>query len=160
MATDRHDRGSALAIFAGVILAQLAAIIEFGYRDEFRPAPFSMPVLAGLGIAAAGFCLRMWAIRVLGRFFTSTVQVQARQKVIESGPYAAIRHPSYTGALVVNFGIAVTLSSPIGLALILILTLPAYLYRIAVEERALIAGLGGAYEDYRTRTWKLCPYLY
>ena len=40
------------------------------------------------------------------------------------------------------------------------LMLPAYAHRISIEERALVAGLGEAYERYRQRTRRLIPYVY
>ena len=47
----------------------------------------------------AGIGLRGWAIGTLGRFFRRDIQVADDQVVVRAGPYAAIRHPSYAGNL-------------------------------------------------------------
>ena len=150
------DRGSALAILIAMIVAQLAASIEFA-RSVHTPGI----AVVGIGavIATGGLTLRVWAIRTLGRFFTSTVRVVDGQRVVRSGPYCLLRHPSYTGALLAALGAIIALGSVIGGALLLGLCVPAYLYRITVEERALIEELGRDYADYRRGSWGLVPGL-
>ena len=160
MVRDRTDRFSAAAIFLGVIAAQLASVLEFGYRADLRPPPASLVFGAGLCVAIGGLALRLWAIRTLGRFFTSTVHVEGGQTVVQTGPYSVLRHPSYTGTLLTSLGLAMTMASTIGVALTALLALPAYIYRIQVEEKALAVRLGDAYRAYSTRTARLVPYVY
>ena len=114
----------------------------------------------GAFLAAAGLCLRLWSIRTLGRFFTGTVQVVPDQQVVDDGPYRVLRHPSYTGALLTALGIALAFGSALGAVATLALGIPAYIHRITIEERALLAELGDAYRAYRERTWRLLPFVY
>jgi len=158
--TDQADRLSALGIVVGGIGSQLVAVIDFGYRAELRPAPVSALVIGGLMLATAGLILRVWAIRTLGRFFTVLVTCVPDQKVIQDGPYRILRHPSYTGAVLAAAGVVITLASVAGLAVIVALVVPAYLYRIRVEEEALISGLGEEYRAYRSHTWRLIPFVF
>jgi len=51
------------------------------------------------------------------------------------------------------------LGSAAGVVLVCVLTMPAYLYRIRVKERALLAGLTPDYARYRARTWRLVPFV-
>jgi protein-S-isoprenylcysteine O-methyltransferase len=111
----------------------------------------------GVVMVFAGLVLRLWAIHTLGRFFTSTVQVGDGQRVVRSGPYRMLRHPSYAGALLTAFGTALVLHSSAGAALVITLCVPAYLYRVATEERALVAELGADYAEYRRHTWGIVP---
>jgi protein-S-isoprenylcysteine O-methyltransferase Ste14 len=103
--------------------------------------------------------MRIWAVRTLGPHFTGLVTVEASQPVIDSGPYALLRHPAYSGALLAGIGGAVLFASNVALALTLLLALPVYLFRIRVEEQALGARLGAAYARYRARTWMLVPFV-
>ena len=64
----------------------------------------------------AGIILRGWAIATLGRFFRRDVQVAADQAVVRSGPYAVIRHPAYTGNLLMYAGIGILLANWASLA--------------------------------------------
>jgi protein-S-isoprenylcysteine O-methyltransferase len=160
MVRDRTDRGSALGIYLAMIVGQLAAVFEFGFRNPSPPTFFAAWTGAGFIAIVAGLSLRLWAIRTLGRFFTSTVMVQDGQTVVRTGPYRVLRHPSYTGALLVSLGVTIVLASPLGAALTLVLCTPAYLYRIAVEERTLVKELCDPYRAYRQDTWRLIPGIF
>lgn len=154
------DRRSALFIFVAMIGAQFAAVIEFGYSGLHTDAAHAIRVTLGAAFAAAGVALRMWAIRTLGVYFTATVRVRDAQPVIESGPYRLLRHPSYTGAMLAALGAIVALGSGLGVVLFVLIIVPAYLYRMCIEERALLGRLGDSYTSYRARTWRLVPGLY
>jgi len=152
------DRRSALWIFAAMFTAQLAAILQFGY---FAKAVRIGPLFwVGLAITAAGLVLRIWSIRTLGRFFTSTVAVQPGQHVVEVGPYRLLRHPSYTGAILTALGTCGMLGSGIGAAAVLLLVGPAYLHRIRAEEAEMTNRLGVAYSEYTKRTRRLVPFVF
>ncbi len=155
--TDPSDRQSALLILLAVMAANYVSVIQFSLREPVTPAPSSPWVIAGIVIASAGLVFRLWAIRTLGRFFTSGVMVQEGQQVLTTGPYRWVRHPSYTGSILTVLGTAVALGSPLGMVLALGLLVPVYLYRVRVEERTMLAGLGDAYAAYRARTPALIP---
>jgi len=76
---------------------------------------------------------------------------------VTDGPYRLVRHPSYTGPILVFVGIGLVLGTWVGLLLSIVLPVAAYVWRISVEERMLVAGLGSTYERYRERTWRLVP---
>ena len=160
MVRDSKDRGSGLGIFAAMVVAQLAAVLDFGYRNPAPPSLASQVTLVGVSVIVAGLVLRLWSIRTLGRFFTSTVSVQLGQTVVSTGPYRVLRHPSYTGAIIVSIGVTIVLASPLGAGIILLVVLPAYLYRISVEEKTLVRELGNAYDAYCERTWRLIPWVF
>jgi len=107
-----------------------------------------------------GLGLRQWAIAVLGRFFTLTVRVQSNHMIVESGPYRVIRHPSYTGLLLVVAGIALALQTWIGLLINLVVFAVVFGYRIYIEEKALRSVLGEQYVSYSRRTKRLIPYVF
>ncbi len=153
---DASDRGSALGIFAAMIGAQVASSLQFAAGPAAQPA---WTLAGGALLVVTGLALRLWAIRTLGRFFTSTVRVAESHRVVQGGPYQLLRHPSYTGALMTALGTAALLGSTVGAALVAVLCVPAYLYRIATEERALMNALGAEYAEYRSRTWGVLPGL-
>lgn len=62
-----------------------------------------------VGLVVAGIALRRWSVATLGRFFTTTVEIQPDHQVIETGPYALVRHPSYLGGLLSVVGIGLGL---------------------------------------------------
>jgi protein-S-isoprenylcysteine O-methyltransferase Ste14 len=115
---------------------------------------------AGALLGIAGAALRVWSVATLGRYFTYVVQVSSDQKVVEDGPYRLIRHPSYTGALMMGAGIGLATRYAYAPLLIVATSLAAYLIRIFVEERALAQGIGEPYRAYMRRTRRLVPFVW
>ncbi|HMA38326.1 MAG TPA: isoprenylcysteine carboxylmethyltransferase family protein [Chloroflexia bacterium] len=152
------DRASALAIIASVGLASnlglLSALLGWGAM------PGSGGRWLGLGLMAGGIVFRLWALATLGRFFTATVRTQVGQGVIRHGPYRLLRHPSYTGTLLTLAGFGLALGTGVGTVLLLAIPAPAYLYRMQVEERALLAAWDGAYATYMQQSWRLIPWVW
>ena len=113
----------------------------------------------GLLVFVSGMLFRFWAILVLGRYFSPIVGVYAEHRIITNGPYKYVRHPSYTGALIMLFGYAIILRSWIGAVVMLAVMLPVYLYRIRIEERALNRRFPGDYSAYTKNKKKIMPWL-
>ena len=111
----------------------------------------------GLVIIGFGLALRMWAITTLGAAFRTTVEVDQNQSVVTEGPYHWVRHPSYTGLLVITLGFGVASSSWLFLVLCVVLPSVALLRRIKVEESEMVRVLGAPYRDYSARTKRLVP---
>lgn len=116
----------------------------------------------GLSLAGAiamwtGLAVRMWAIIVLGASFRTTVEVDAGQQVVDSGPYRWVRHPSYTGILLLMLGLGLASGNWPALAILLVLPAGVLIRRIFVEEAVLTEVIGQAYTDYAAHTKRLVP---
>lgn len=121
------------------------------------PGPGWVPVAVGVALLIAGWLFRAWAVRTLGRWFTVTVAVERDQQVVERGPYALVRHPSYTGMLVTLLGAGIALDSWASVAVAVLIPLAGIVRRIGEEETALLRELGAPYRDYSLRTSRLVP---
>ncbi|RVW06147.1 methyltransferase family protein [Rhodococcus spongiicola] len=113
---------------------------------------------AGLTVALVGQALRLRAVHELGASFTFWVQTVPGQRVVDTGLYRRIRHPSYTGALVCAFGFTVAYTNWLSPLTVLALA-AAYVVRISYEERVLMEGLGEPYRQYMRRTKRLVPFV-
>jgi protein-S-isoprenylcysteine O-methyltransferase Ste14 len=96
----------------------------------------------------------------LGSFFTTSVEVQADHRVIERGPYAVLRHPSYAGALLSVIGFSLALGSWLSCLVATVWGLAAFAQRIVVEERALASRLGPAWTAFAVTRKRLIPLLW
>ncbi|THD64530.1 isoprenylcysteine carboxylmethyltransferase family protein [Phenylobacterium sp.] len=154
------DRGSFFAVWLLVAAGYWAAFSMWGAR-----APVGLPlgvwaVWVGAAVAAAGMALRIWSIATLGRYFTYVVKVSPEQKVVDTGPYRLIRHPSYAGGLLTGIGIGLSLRLGVAPLIIGATSVAGYWIRMAVEERALSEGIGEAYRAYMSRTKRLIPFVW
>jgi protein-S-isoprenylcysteine O-methyltransferase Ste14 len=112
---------------------------------------------AGLIVIWLGLAIRVWAVGALGRAFRTTVEVDAGQAVVSSGPYRWVRHPSYSGLLLIVTGCGLASGSPLALIVSAVLPLVALLWRIHVEEAVLVGVLGDRYRAYQRQTKRLVP---
>jgi protein-S-isoprenylcysteine O-methyltransferase Ste14 len=120
------------------------------------PGGLVWPVVAGLVLIAAGIGLRAWSIVTLGRFFQYWIKIQPGHRVVTGGPYRYVRHPSYTGALVLT-GLALACDDVWSLVAVAVLGGTGLAVRIHVEERQLTESLGGEYEQYAAGRKRLVP---
>ncbi len=154
------DRSS-FGLLWGVIIVCIALAIYGSYAWRMFGYEFN---LAGYAVGAIlfflGMVLRWWAIIHLGRFFTVNVAIAADHRVVSDGPYRLVRHPSYTGALLAFLGLGILLHNWLAAVVLVVPIMVAFLWRIHVEEGALMTALGSAYTEYMARTKKLVPYLF
>src|SRR6266581_2635137 len=99
------------------------------------------------------------SITLLGRYYSTLVEVQPDHKVIDSGPYRFIRHPNYLGQMVGAVGLGLALQSWVSLLVLLVIGGSFFAYRIRNEEAFLVAEMGG-YADYMKRTKRLVPFIF
>jgi protein-S-isoprenylcysteine O-methyltransferase Ste14 len=112
---------------------------------------------AGLTVMWLGLAIRVWAIAALGRAFRTTVEVDPEQAVVSAGPYRWVRHPSYSGLLLIVAGCGLASGSPLALAVCAVLPPAALLRRIHVEEAEMVRVLGDRYRAYQMQTKRLIP---
>jgi protein-S-isoprenylcysteine O-methyltransferase Ste14 len=151
-----RDRGT---LFLNIIIITVALAAAGMLTASLKNSAwqFGPTGLAGPVVMWAGLAVRIWAIVVLGRSFRTTVEVDAGQQVVDRGPYRWVRHPSYTGILLLMAGLSLVYGNWPALAVLLVLPAGVLIYRIFVEEAALTEVIGRAYTDYAARTKRLVP---
>jgi len=156
-----QDKGSHMVLLCliafGIILGLLLTLKVRAFAITSAPKIFFW---LGILLMYAGITLRLYAIKVLGRYFTTSVAIAPEQTVIEAGPYRLIRHPSYTGILIMLLGLGLSLTNNwLSLFVIMGCALIGFSYRIRVEEQVLKAQLGQQYQEYMQRTKRLIPFV-
>jgi protein-S-isoprenylcysteine O-methyltransferase len=141
---------------AAVITAQL-----LGQRGGLPwPGGLAWPVVAGVALIAAGIGLRAWSIATLGRFFQFRITVQPGHRVVTGGPYRYVRHPSYSGIMLVLAGIALACDDVWSLLAVAVLGGAGLAVRIRAEERQLTQALGEEYERFAADRKRLVPWVW
>ncbi len=159
--SDSPDAGSYRVIVIGGGIASLLAF-PLAWMPILRVQGGARPAVFGLGLVmiVLGSLLRRHCQRILGSSFTGDVRADPGQRIMTTGAYALLRHPSYTAGILMNIGTGLALDSWASTALLAVAAFAAYSYRIAVEERALLHVLGEPYRDFMATRRRLIPFIY
>jgi len=157
---DSKDSGSMRVLLGGMWIALFLAFPLAFVRAWMFPQRMQLPLFAiGISLILLGSLLRRYCFRTLGEYFTGDVRARADQRVIDTGPYRLVRHPSYTAGIMMFAGIGLGLGNWVSFALITFGAITTYVYRVSVEERALLATIGEPYRDYMKERKRFIPYI-
>ena len=153
-----RDRATRVLIAVTLGTAIGLAAVTASWATALRIAgPYRV---AGLIVMWLGLAIRIWAIAALGQAFRTTVEVDPGQAVVSTGPYRRVRHPSYSGLLLIVAGFGLAAGNWLALVICIVLPLSAVLRRIQVEEAELTGMLGNRYRAYQAQTKRLIPGLW
>ena len=149
-------RGGGWVVLQSVLVA---AIFALGVAGPAWPSSAHWPLkVIGSLLAAAGAVVMVTAARALGAGFTPFPRPRETGRLIDTGPYAVVRHPVYTGGILLFSGISLALSpwALVGTAALAVL----WALKSHLEERFLAVRYPG-YAEYRARTrYRLVPFVY
>src|SRR6516165_10742133 len=146
----QHEREWLQKIIVSLILLAFLALIvlpALDYRFAWSPVDPWVSIL-GDAVILLSFLFIFWVTRV-NSFAASNIRVEPDQSVIDTGPYAYVRHPMYAGAIWLFVGMPLALGSWWSLGLI-VPFIPLLVWRLLDEERLLQRDLPG-YIDYTHR---------
>jgi protein-S-isoprenylcysteine O-methyltransferase Ste14 len=156
----REDRGNRWVIAVFSVIGLLAAFLP-AWTDRIGFWTLDAEAVRWLGVVlfAAGGALRLWPVFVLGHRFSGLVAIQPGHRLVSTGIYRIVRHPSYLGLLVSTLGWGLAFRAGVGVLLTALL-IPPLLARIRAEERLLRSEFGADYDAYCRRTPRLVPRLF
>jgi protein-S-isoprenylcysteine O-methyltransferase len=145
--------GQSIAFLLAYPLAWVPAL-------QLAPTHRAIVFYVGIALVVGGALLRRHCFRMLASSFTGDVRVSADQKVVSRGAYRILRHPAYTAGIVLNTGVGIALGSWASAGLLAVASTAVYMYRIAVEERELVAVIGEPYRKFMSTRKRLIPFIY
>ncbi|WP_312346284.1 methyltransferase family protein [Chryseobacterium binzhouense] len=157
---DQKKDQSTLNILWVVILPSVFCAVLISKTTYFPIKNQYLTLYIGEFFILTGIFFRWIIIRSLGKYFTVDVSIKEDHKIKQEGFYKYIRHPSYTFALLTFLGLGIFLNNWISLFLAFVPTFIAFLYRIKIEEKALIEKFGEEYIHYKKKTKMLIPFVY
>ncbi|MGO9036372.1 MAG: methyltransferase family protein [Steroidobacteraceae bacterium] len=142
-----------------IIGALLMFFPAHGYEGRLRLWQFGgygvWLCVAGVGI---GIGVAWWARIHSGRLWSGHITRKTGHRVVDTGPYAAVRHPIYTGLLFSLLATAAAKGTILGIGGFLLLLLGIWM-KARLEEQWLVQELDeGAYAEYRRRVPMLIPF--
>ncbi|MFA5322529.1 MAG: isoprenylcysteine carboxylmethyltransferase family protein [Smithella sp.] len=154
-----QDAGTRLLIKVGNRIAFFLAFLV-SFLPWLVIAHPRMILDAGTGLLIVGSMFRQYSIRILGKYFTPEVIVNADHKVIERGPYRWIRHPGYTAAFIMFLGVGLAFGNWLCLVVLFGEACFVYRRRVMAEENALLDTIGEPYRAYMAQTKRFIPFIY
>lgn len=152
------DRGSLVVILSSLALAIVVGLGLRGLLPQLdTPGSERAWAVAGFAVLVSGMALRGAAIRTLGEAYSPVVKAHGEQLIVTSGPYHRLRHPAYSGLLLMTLGAGITCAHWATLVASVVFPLAALIYRIQIEESALHRALGGRYQAYAHARKRLIP---
>ncbi len=155
------DAGSFRVITIGGGMASLIAFpLAWVPALRFPAALAPAALLLGAATIVAASLLRRHCFRLLGTSFTGDVRAQPDQAIVTGGAYVLLRHPSYSAGILMNIGTGLALGSWASTVVLALAAFAVYSYRMAVEERALLAVVGEPYRAFIRTRKRLIPFIY
>ncbi|MBF0300481.1 MAG: isoprenylcysteine carboxylmethyltransferase family protein [Oligoflexia bacterium] len=111
-----------------------------------------------LALFVCGIIFRLYAINILGKFYSHRVRITNDHKIISHGPYSFIRHPAYIGMIVGHLGFVLFFFNWVALSIYLCFFIPTIIHRILVEEKILFMLPG--YKEYATKRKRIIPFVW
>lgn len=142
-----------LGLLLNFLLAWLADAADISWH---RTALFAL----GVSMILLGVGLRWYSVWTLGGYFTRDVAVSTKQQVVQSGPYRVLRHPAYSGTFLTMLGVGLAMTNWASLLALSLCVLLGHLYRVHVEENALVRTIGQPYIDYMRHTKRFIPWVF
>jgi protein-S-isoprenylcysteine O-methyltransferase Ste14 len=141
------------------ICVNLGILLGFSHIGTIRTGNASITI-TGLAFIVLGLVIRWTAILTLKKYFTVDVNIADDHRLVTHGLYRFIRHPAYTGSVLSFLGLGLVFSSWVTVTVIFVPILLAFLYRIRIEEKALVEHFGNEYVQYCNSTKRLIPMIY
>jgi len=156
-AAEKEPMQKVIMWFAMLSFAGMCVLPALDHRFGWSDVPTPVVVLGDTLIALSYFAF--YFVFRENSYGAATIQVVEDQRVISSGPYRLVRHPMYTGALILMLGMPLALGSWWGL-LFFVLGVAAIIWRLLDEERFLSENLSG-YREYKNNVrYRLVPFVW
>lgn len=157
---ERQSWTGRLATFVFLTLAfmlLLGRISFWSFNTRIWPSEQALRVLACI-ITFVGLAVSVWSRFTLGPNWSATVTYREGHELVQHGPYRFVRHPMYTGFLLMVAGTTVNLGDASGLAALTICSLGTW-WKLTREEDMLTKHFPDLYLPYKSKTKALIPFV-
>jgi protein-S-isoprenylcysteine O-methyltransferase Ste14 len=114
--------------------------------------------LAGLVMTCIGIAFAIWARIVIGANWSANVTIKRDHELVQTGPYAFVRHPIYSGLLFAGLGTALVVGQVRGFLAVAVAFI-GWTFKSRREEQFMTEQFGDRYSQYRRRTGGIIPFI-
>jgi protein-S-isoprenylcysteine O-methyltransferase Ste14 len=132
---------------------------ELPYPLNLRMIPSATPVgWAAAFLCVAGLAFALWARVTLGRNWSGVVTLKEGHELVQRGPYRLVRHPIYTGMLIMFFATALVQSHLAGFVGVLLM-FASFWIKLGREEGLMLQQFPERYAAYQQRVKRIIPFV-
>lgn len=132
---------------------------ELPYPLNVDIVPDATPIAWGAALfCVAGLAFALWARATLGRNWSGAVTLKEGHELVQRGPYRFVRHPIYTGVLIMSFATALVESRLAGFVGVLLM-FASFWIKLDLEERLMLHQFPERYAAYRQRVKRIIPFV-
>ncbi|MDB5815804.1 MAG: hypothetical protein JWN23_2921 [Rhodocyclales bacterium] len=146
-----------IPLLVAALLLWLPSISVAGLNERFVPLAWWL-YWVGFALTLCGIFFSVLARKHLGRNWSATVTIKHDHELVQSGPYAYVRHPIYTGLLLAFVGSAIALGEWRGVVAVVLVTVALW-RKLRVEERGMQQQFGEEYLEYSRKVAALIPFI-
>jgi len=153
----RNRAGYFVFTVAGFILLTSNTSHVYPLKKRVVPQTFAV-ALVGAIICTLGTIFTLWARHVIANNWSSDVAFKKEHELVERGPYSIVRHPIYTGMLIMVLGTAIVagaLAQFVAIAFVFV----GFWIKMKQEEALLTAHFPNEYPAYQERTKRILPFV-
>jgi protein-S-isoprenylcysteine O-methyltransferase Ste14 len=154
---EKEVKQKLIQTFASLAFLGLMILPALDHRFGWSRVPTFIEIAGDASVVLSYYFI--WLVFKENSFSAATIEVVADQTVISTGPYAIVRHPMYTGSLIMIFGIPLALGSWWGLLISVAMTL-VFVWRLLDEEKFLERSLPGYTEYCQKVRYHLIPFVW
>lgn len=148
-----------------ILALVVAAFVFLTHEDHLYPfvtwTVLPRTSIVGLGgdlLAFGGLFIALWGRVALGKNWNLYPSFQENHQLIQSGPYAYVRHPMYSGLILMSLGTVIWYGTGLGLILFVACLLGTW-FKLRQEEKILTNHFGAGYSIYKQRVKALIPFV-
>jgi len=140
-----------------ILLITLVLISVIDHRFVLSNVPNVLNIISNLLVLIGIYII--YSVFKENSFASATIEVDKEQKVISTGPYSIVRHPMYSGALLLFIFTPIALGSIFGL-IPAVLLITILMFRTLDEEKSLNKELSGYLDYCKNIKFRLIPYIW
>lgn len=116
-------------------------------------------VLSSVGLVAymTGIVGRNKAIKALGKYWSTYIEIKNGQRIVQDGPYKYIRHPGYLSLIIESLSAPIILNAFYTLIGVILIYIPVILVTAKLEDREMQKKIGEKFIDYKEKTGAFLP---
>jgi protein-S-isoprenylcysteine O-methyltransferase Ste14 len=146
-----------VVLLTSIIILSSFIISGLDYRFQWSRIPFPLVILSAL-IVLTGYIL-FFMVMQQNSYASRVVEIQEKQKVIDTGLYGIVRHPMYSAAILMFMFMPLVLGSLYALIPLIIFPFQMHI-RMKNEEQILETGLDGYIEYKKKVRYKIIPFVW